>query len=349
MLSNAIPYFDKHVLVCPLDWGLGHAARCVPLIKQLQAQKNRVTIACTAWQEDFLKNEITDAVFVRLFGYNVRYSKKISLGLKMLWQFPRLSLLVKKENAWLKSFLKKNSVDVVISDNRFGLYNKTVETVFITHQLFIPAPFLKGAVNKLNFSFIKKYDHCWVPDYENENKSLSGNLAHGPNLPDNIKFIGPLSRFYDNTQQSGKDIDLLLLLSGVEPLRTTLEKTLVEALRETPLKITLIRGTDKSLGRKYLGHFTVLNTANTSQLLALLPNAKKIICRSGYSTLMDLHALNLKALLIPTPGQAEQEYLGVYWKEKFGFGLLEQKNIDPKTLASAIGSIENHLPQKQSA
>ncbi len=336
----------KRILICPLDWGLGHAARCVPLIKQLQ-QNNHIIIGCNEWQQEFFEKEISNVEYAPLFGYNVKYSEKISLGLKMLSQFPRLSLTVRKENAWLKKFLEKNKIDVVISDNRFGLYNKNVESIFITHQLFVPAPFLKTAVNKINAIFIKKFDACWVPDNENEKNSLSGNLSHGGPIPENVRYIGPLSRFTIGKRVEQKDA-ILILLSGVEPQRSILEEKLGRAFSQNDSQVALVRGTSRKSFVKFPAHFTVHDVADTATLEALLKSSKHIICRSGYSTLMDLHALRLKAMLVPTPGQTEQEYLAEYWNKKFGFLYMAQEKI---TRDSILGLLEEKDPalQKRSA
>jgi len=347
-LIPGIPYFNKNILICPLDWGLGHAARCVPLIRQLQKQNNRVVIGCTQWQKDFLQGEVDGAEYVSLFGYEVKYSEKIALGLKMLSQFPRLSLLVRKERAWLSGFLKKNKMDVVISDNRFGLYNKNVESVFITHQLFIPTPFFRSAVNKINFAFIKKYNSCWVPDHENEAASLSGSLCHNEVVPENVTYIGPLSRFSGREQVREKKCDVLALLSGVEPQRSALEEKITAGLAGTSLKVTLVRGTAKKGNTKFPDNFTVYDTVNTRVQEKLMLEAEKIICRSGYSTLMDLRALGLKAILVPTPGQTEQEYLAGYWNEKFGFHFVEQKQLGKMSFIDLPGRSEDPVPRAQS-
>ncbi len=343
-----IPYSDKRILICPLDWGLGHASRCVPLIKQLQAQNNQVVVACTDWQKTFLQNEIEGVAYTALFGYNVKYSKSISLGAKLFLQSLRISFIIKKERSWLKEFLTHNKIDVVISDNRFGLYNKNVESVFITHQLFVPAPFLSGMVNKINRYYIKKYNACWVPDFEEEENSLTGKLAHGDSKLKQINYIGPLSRFTRSASTSEKKYDVLILLSGVEPQRTLLEEKLTEAFAGTNFKIALVRGIESDIQKQFPGNFSIFNTANTKELEGLFLTSHEIICRSGYSTLMDLRALGLKALLVPTPGQTEQEYLAQYWHEKFRFNCIAQNNINTEDIVTLLGLKENFVLQKQS-
>jgi uncharacterized protein (TIGR00661 family) len=330
VLSSPINLYNKKVLLAPLDWGMGHAARCVPLIKQLQQQQNSLVIACTNQQKNFLEQEISGAEFAPLFGYNMSYAKFLPLWLKILMQLPKLFLVVRKENKWLANYLKQNKIDVVISDNRFGFYNENVESVFITHQLNVQAPFFEKAINRINNSFINKYNACWIPDYVEVEKRLSGILSNKNGIK-NIVFIGSLSRF-EKTKLEQKKYDVLILLSGPEPQRTILEEKLISVFVNTNYKIVLVRGSFNDRTQKLPSNFYPINIASSKQLQELFNESSKIICRSGYSTLMDLDALGLKALLIPTPGQSEQEYLAKYWQDKFAYTCLEQKNISEKSV-----------------
>jgi uncharacterized protein (TIGR00661 family) len=325
-----INLYNKKIILAPLDWGLGHAARCVPLIKQLQKQQNSLVIACTREQQQFLEQEISEVEFVDLFGYNMRYAKLLPLWAKILMQLPKLFAVVRKENKWLANYLEKNKTDVVISDNRFGFYNEKVESIFITHQLSVQAPFFEKVINRINNSFIKKYNVCWVPDYAEEEKRLSGSLSLRKNIENTI-FIGPLSRFEKQATQQ-KKYDVLILLSGPEPQRTMLEEKLVSAFENTNHEIALVRGSFSKRSQKLPSKFDVINVASSKQLQELFVVSSKVICRSGYSTLMDLNALGLKGLLIPTPGQSEQEYLANYWQEKFACTRLDQKNISEESI-----------------
>ena len=333
MSAAYLNLFEKKILLAPLDWGLGHAARCVPLVKRLQEQNNRFVIPCTEQQKNFLQQELTDVEYVDLFGYNISYSNILPLWIKILIQLPKLSSVVRKENKWLTNYLKKNKIDIVISDNRFGFYNKSVESIFITHQLNIQAPVFNKAINRINNSFIKKYDKCWVPDCVEKEKRLSGVLSNYNKQLLNIEFIEPLSRF-KKVELQQKQYDVLILLSGPEPQRTLLEEKLVIAFLNTSYTIALVRGSTTRLQRKLPSNIVVVDMASSKQLQELFNSSNKIICRSGYSTLMDLYILDLKALLIPTPGQTEQEYLAGYWQEKFGCTSIEQKHITKESIES---------------
>jgi uncharacterized protein (TIGR00661 family) len=327
--------FDKKILLAPLDWGLGHAARCVPLIKGLQQQNNHFTIACTSQQKQFLQQELNNVEYVDLFGYNINYSTVLPLWIKILIQLPKLFFVIRKENRWLTRYLQKNKTDIVISDNRFGVYNKFVESVFITHQLNIQAPVFDRIINRINTSFIKKYNKYWVPDYAEKEKRLSGILSNYDKKLLNIEFINPLSRF-EKSEVEQSTYDVLILLSGPEPQRTLLEEKLITAFLNTKYTIALVRGSHTPVDRNITSNINIIDIASSKQLQELFNSSHKIICRSGYSTLMDLHALGLKALLIPTPGQTEQEYLAGYWQKKFGYSSLEQKEISKESIESFI-------------
>lgn len=330
MPISPINVYNKKIILAPLDWGMGHVARCVPLIKQLQQQQNNIVIACTSEQQKFLKQEISGIEFVSLFGYNMSYAKILPLWVKIFIQFPKLFAVVRKENKWLANYLKKNETDVVISDNRFGFYNENVESIFITHQLNVQAPFFQNIINRINSSFIEKYSVCWVPDYVEEEKRLSGILSDKNGIKNTV-FIGPLSRF-EKTKSEQKKYAVLILLSGPEPQRTLLEEKLISAFANTNYKVALVRGSFSECVQKMPSNFYVIDVASSKQLQELFNVSDKIICRSGYSTLMDLDVLGLKALLVPTPGQSEQEYLAKYWQEKFACTCLEQKNISEKSI-----------------
>lgn len=338
MLSQKIPFKNKRVLVCPLDWGLGHTSRCIPLIKALQEKENTVIVGCNAAQKNFIENEIAGLEFVDLFGYDVQYSTSAPLWLALLMQFGRLRSVIKQEQAWLEKLLAENKIDIVISDNRFGLYTDKADTIFVTHQVFIKAPFLNWYINRINRSYLKKFRSLWIVDHNQENDSLAGKLSHNAHFHPKVKYIGPLSRFTKKEIPAEKNFDVLVLLSGVEPQRTLLEEKCVSALKNSGLRVCLVRGTNSAPEINYPEIFVVKNVLQTSELEGLLLSSKKIICRSGYSSLMDLDALGLKAVLVPTPGQTEQEYLASYWKEKFGFATLEQKTINAESLLKTISA-----------
>lgn len=245
----------------------------------------------------------------------------------------RITAIISEENRILNNIIAENKVNVVISDNRFGLYNRNIHSVFVTHQLFLKAPVFEGLGNTINRKYISNFNEIWVPDFENEKESLSGELSHGALFHKHVKYIGAQSRLADViTNIEAEKYDYLVLLSGPEPSRAILEKMLLEKIRISEKRFALVRGTD-SVFSNTEKNLSVFDFPKKEELKKLILSSRKIICRSGYSTLMDMHLLNKKELiLIPTPGQTEQEYLADYWKSKFNTMHLPQNKINNFTL-----------------
>lgn len=315
---------NKTIFIAPLDWGLGHATRCVPLIKRLM-ENNGIILGITPTTALIFNEEFPELKKINIEPYHISYSKRLPIGLKLLFEAPRIIRVIKKENEQLKTIIKEEHIDVVISDNRFGLYNNDVESIYITHQLNIQAGLFSSIATKIHRNYINKFDQVWIPDYETEKESLAGNLSRNRGL-NNVIYIGPLSRL-PKSESVSERFDYLYLLSGPEPLRSELETLLIENAGRFSGKICLVRGSEKALGN-IAGNMTVNNLPTAEELGLLIQSSKTIICRSGYSTLMDLHYLHKKnVILIPTPGQYEQEYLAGYWAQKFGARIIQQKEL----------------------
>ncbi|MEP6596381.1 MAG: glycosyltransferase [Ginsengibacter sp.] len=324
------PGLKPRVLIAPLEWGLGHATRCIPLITELLINKCEVFIAAESATYYLLKNEFPTINFLLLKGYHVKLSKsKAFLFWKIVGQFPKVIYAIYQENQWLRKRIKQYKFDAVISDNRFGLYNKKLQCIYITHQLLIKTGniFTEKIVQRIHYYFINKYHECWVPDFEKDN--LTGKLSHPPVVPKNVKYIGAFSRF-DRKEEAKMTYDLLILLSGPEPQRTIFENILLSNLVTYNGKVLLIRGlpgTDKVIQRGN-APFEIINHLSGEDLSKTIQQSEIVISRSGYTTIMDLIKLNKKAILVPTPGQTEQEYLARYLMEKKIFFFVDQKNFN---------------------
>ncbi len=317
------------ILIAPLDWGLGHATRCIPIIKELVIQNCEVFIAAEGSTFYLLKREFPALHFLPLMGYRIRYSrKKYFLSWKIFFQFPKILFTIYKEYQWLKKMVRLNKIDAVISDNRFGMYHKKIPSVYITHQLLIKTGnlFTEKIAQRIHYYFIKKYSECWVPDFELN--GLAGDLSHPKKLPAKIKYLGALSRFELNT--GVKKYDLLISISGPEPQRTIFEKQILKDLRRYPAKVLFIRGLPEE--NEDLKHGNPLveisNHLYAKQMNEAILQSNIIISRCGYTTIMDLVKLQKKAILIPTPGQTEQEYLAKYIMEKKLFYTVNQKDFE---------------------
>jgi predicted glycosyltransferase len=250
--------------------------------------------------------------------------------MKLGLDYPRISGVISSENKRLKHLIHEEKIDVVISDNRFGLYSKKAYCVFITHQLFLKTPLLNSLADSLNRKYILRFDEIWVPDLEQETESLSGELSHGKLYHKNVKYIGPQSRLKDiETSFSEKKYDLLVLLSGPEPQRSVLETSLLEQFANSGKNIALVRGTKIQDSKIKIQSLDVFDLPDKRKLKELILSSEKIICRSGYSTLMDMYVLGKKDLmLVPTKGQSEQEYLAEYWKKNFNAGILDPNKLN---------------------
>lgn len=304
--------FNKKVLIAPLDWGLGHASRCIPLIQHLQKRGCKVLIASNGPQLSLLKKEFPNLEYIPLKGYNITYSRyKRWLGLKILWQIPKILLSVRHEHNWLDKIINQYEVELVLSDNRYGLYSKKVPCIIITHQLLIKAPFMwmEKIMQQINYRYLLKYNECWIPDFEGGN-NIAGVLSHPSRLPDtNIKYIGPLSRF---RHAAGAEIKYkyLFMLSGPEPQRSILEEKVLNIAQRLPGTVLIVRGLPGK-ENEIIPPATVLikNHLTTAEMEWAFLASELIISRSGYTTVMELLSLGKKSILIPTPGQTEQEYL----------------------------------------
>lgn len=326
------------VLLAPLDWGLGHASRMVPLIKLLELQGVSVMIATSGPCQKLLMEELPGRAFIPLPGYHIKYGRsRMFFLLKLLFQMPRVWRMYKKEHQWLKNLLQTQKIDAVISDNRYGLYHPAIPSVFISHQLCIDTGWrpLNKLAQKINYRLIQKFCECWVPDWPLQ--GLAGKLSHPEYMPTvPVKYMGPLSRFSKKITPA-EGAQLFILLSGPEPQRSIWEQQLIGQLKHYPGKAILVRGLPASTEVLSLPeNITVYPFLNSAQMQVHLQEASWVICRSGYSTVMDLIALGKKAILVPTPGQGEQEYLAQHlMQEGYFFSCSQQAFQINKTMEAA--------------
>ena len=302
------------ILLAPLDWGLGHATRCIPIIKELIIQKYEVRIAASGDQKKLLQAEFPNLSFVDLPGYHIKYDKNRALTLlRLISSIPKILIRVKEENRWLRQYKAAEEIDIIISDNRYGLWDRDLYCILITHQLTIQSG-LGGSIDRwiqhLHYRLIHRFDTCWVPDMP-ERPGLAGKLSHPEKMPDiPTHYIGWLSRM-EKMEIREEPIDLLILLSGPEPQRSILEKMLWEQLSSFTGSVVFVRGLPGGGQGSMEGRqATVYDHLSARALNECLSRARLVVARSGYSTVMDLIRLKKKAVLIPTPGQTEQEYLG---------------------------------------
>ncbi len=173
-------------MIAPLDWGLGHATRCVPLIQKFLSVGFKVIIAAEGDQKILLQSMFPHIELVEIKGYRIKYgSTKLKTILKIFFQIPKILIAINSEKKWLARFVAEKHLDAIVSDNRFGLHHKSLISVFITHQLGIKTSLGKFAdkiAQLINYQFINRFDYCWVPDSASD-VHLAGALSHPPVKP----------------------------------------------------------------------------------------------------------------------------------------------------------------------
>ncbi|MBQ5387671.1 MAG: hypothetical protein IIU55_01150 [Paludibacteraceae bacterium] len=315
------------ILIAPLNWGLGHATRCIPLICQHLAAGDEVVLGGDGDSIALLRHRFPQLRIIDLPSLELCYTHSTTQRGFYLRAIPALIRFTIADHYYLSQLLAREHFDMVISDNRFGFFSRDTHSVYMTHQLYVKLPkrlkIFQPFARALHAYIYKRYNEVWVPDYNHPTDNLAGALAHGGRFDQYAHYIGPLSRFAINNQlpivnnpsttiNNPLPITNLAILSGLEPQRTLFEKELVEHFRHTDTPTLIIRG---KIGgpatATHIGSVTLLPYISDDQLLPLMQQAKKIIVRSGYSTIMDLAVLGMlnKAEFHPTPGQSEQEYL----------------------------------------
>lgn len=337
----------KRFLITPLNWGLGHATRCMPVIDYLLQRQCEVVIASDGNALQFLKKEYPALEFFELPGYNITYPEGSNMAFKMMLQLPLLIKAVSAEHRTIETLFENMKFDVVISDNRYGCYYKNAYSVFITHQINIQTPqhlnWFKPVIKNINLNRIANFNECWIPDFA-EVVNLSGNLSHGTDEVNNSFFTGPLSRFYNRKKISHTEpaeqnqTAILCLISGPEPQRSVFEKMILEQSKHLKVKTDIACGRAGEYSHYMLNDFVKVHSSlNSDAVYELMNKASVVICRSGYTTIMELAATAKKAVLIPTPGQTEQEYLAEKFFNENIYYTQKQHEFD---LQKALGQVQ---------
>jgi len=372
------------VLVSPLSWGFGHAGRMIPVALELKRRGCVVIFAADSSLLEIAGRELPGIRLLEIPGLRIRYSRRLPQYICIVLQLPRIIASGFREHRILKRLVRELNPSLIISDNRFGFYNRKVYSVYVTHQLRIPFPrflrFLETPAAWLHRLIINRYDLCLVPDYPG-GVNLSGRLSHGIRLPRNIICMGPVSRFAgDNDCEvsasgaaSGSEISVsaglsgtsnppkhpdmegsaglsgtcylpshpdkeesaglsgnpytCLILSGPEPQRTLLLEKTADALRETEIVILSTGPAPHGFAERYPSATFITAPANET-MRSIIAASSLVIARAGYTSVMELFMMGRGAVIIPTPGQTEQEYLGKHLDGKYGFITLQQDKLE---------------------
>lgn len=341
---------NKKILFAVLNWGLGHATRSIPLIQAL-SEHNEVYLASTGRSLDLLRQEFPDLPSFDFPDYGSHYSKSGYLLIPYLGlQMPIILGRLVKERHRTEQLVREHQLDMVFSDSRFGVYSPTVPSYFITHQLRFPLP---GVLRKMEFLsewynryFFRHFERIFVVDVK-EKPNLSRDLSHKGKITHHEKlvYLGALSSI--TPRETGEDIDVLITISGPEAARTVFESKIMAQVNSIPGKKMVVLGKPGAPnGYEKSDDLEIYPHVPRERMSELMNRAKLIVTRSGYSTIMELIALNKKALLVPTPGQTEQEYLAKYYRQEHMFHVAKQRKLNLKQeIEQAQQSNNHHLPK----
>ncbi|MCF6366182.1 MAG: hypothetical protein L3J35_08270 [Bacteroidales bacterium] len=334
---------NKKILIAPLDWGLGHAVRDIPLIHKLSGAGYEIILAGSGSSLELLKSEFPDLKHYTLPSVLMKYSGKSSFFIfKLLIQTPKFIFNIKEEQKQLKKIIVKENIDFIISDNRYGVYSRKIPSIFISHQIFLKLPkhykFFEKLINNIQKRYIHKFDKCLIPDFSGK-INLSGELSHKTKLPDFYNFIGTISRFKTSTKKYEKKYDIIFILSGPEPQRTIFYEKVYSQIKKTTYKTLIVSGKPENklaFKDKNIEH---INHLSGNELQEAILSSEIVITRAGYTSVMDFVKLRKKAILIPTPGQTEQLYLAEHLKNKRLFVFENQDNFKLTQLINKLNKL----------
>jgi uncharacterized protein (TIGR00661 family) len=323
---------SKNILISPLNWGLGHASRLMPIIDYCIENGKNVIIAGNGESLSLLKNKYPNLISETIPAPKMKYGRKRAINIVFIFRSLLMIANILRERIYTRNLIKKYKIDTIISDNRPGIWSRKLKTIYISHQLNV----FTGKSQNLSGKFlsfmhrriIKKYTHCWIPDYENE-LSIAGRMSqNNQNLK--LNYIGILSRFVESSKAiaSNQEYKIVCIASGPEPQRSILEEICLELLNKLGHKSLIIRGLpNEQNSNSGTSKIKIINHCSDDEFYKYIFGADIILCRSGYSTIMDLIALGKKAILIPTPGQPEQEYLSEHLSKYLGYISVEQSKL----------------------
>ena len=320
-----------NILVSPLDWGLGHATRVTSVIRQRLAEGHRVIIAGSGASLDLLSLEFPQLTTVQLPSFSPRFSKYAHQVQALAVQIPAFLRSIHDEYLATRRIVEEHAIDEIISDNRYGVRSERCKSVIIAHQLrprissLCPRPVEQMLAATLG-QMLQKFDECHIPDIAPYPDGLAGELAKPLGTKLNIKYIGLMSRLPHDNLEHIPGVDTLCIVSGPEPQRSIFEQRLTEHFAGRPGRCVIVQGKPGRSEVREVGNIRLVPHCDAHTLASLISSAGIIVCRSGYSSVMDLYSLGKRAVLVPTPGQPEQEYLASHLVN-FGFSYVTQKKI----------------------
>jgi hypothetical protein len=328
------------VLFAILDWGMGHASRSAPLIAHALSQNWEVHVASKGTALAFLQSQFQAAgiVFHIKPGPDIRYARRGNL-IKIALQIPAFLASIKAEEHWTISLVSRHNITHIVSDNCYGVSHPSVPSALVSHQLQLPVPFpLRRLAKAFVIRQARRFQAVWVPD--TADFALSGKLA-ADNTLNHQSAIGVISRLpLDCSQGKWNRVGMV---SGPEPHRSLMEEALKEWILADTSPGLLIAGRPNGQIEQHK-NLTIWPNPTSEELSSALRGAQTVVCRSGYSSLLDLAALGKSAILVPTPGQPEQLQLAALWKQRWGMAVLTQYDLENGLLPPTTGKIDSHEP-----
>lgn len=346
----------KRILFAVHDWGLGHASRSLLLIRALVERGDSITVVSAAGDGmRLLQSELGDACrFVSYRDIPKPFSRWPAMFyLRMSLATPWVLARMRSEHRFVEALVAREHYDCVVSDSRFGMWSANIPSYCILHSLrqIIPGRprWMERLVERGQRDLTKGFTRILIPDIE-EQQGLSGELGHDPVIDwgvDRLCYIGPLSGI--SRTDAPVDIDCFFSISGIEPQRSILEKRVLAALPQLDGRIVVTLGRPAQAGScRQSGNATVHGYLDRKAQGEMLNRARLVMTRSGYTTLMELAELGQRALLVPTPGQSEQEYLARFHHQRGHVWSTTQRNLDfARDIAQAMA--RPGLPRVSSA
>ena len=318
------------VLVAVLNWGLGHATRCIPVIRSLQQENYQPIIASDGSALSYLRNELPELVSYELNPLHITY------GPRSAFNFPYLMLKslfwnahLKKDASLIHSIHEKEHLTGIISDGRPYAFHRDVPSVYITHQLQVKSGLFSRSSTAIHRQLIRRFDECWVPDLAPPH-NVCGLMSQWKNADIPLRYIGIPSDL--THQKRAREYDHAAIIAGAEPERTKLEKKLIACFRELSGKNIILAGSKQRSSEKITDNLEIIGMASRAEVAQVMSRSDTLVVRGGYSTIMDLIKLQRKALLVPTPGQTEQLYLAEHLQRHHHFDRVSQAKLSAERI-----------------
>lgn len=321
-----------NVLVSPLDWGLGHATRLVPIVRLLLSRGHNVFLAGSGNSLRVLQAEFPMLAVISLPSFSPRFVSGDSQVMRLIAQVPRFIFCKQRERTLTSRIVRSHNIDLIISDNRYGVRSSKCRSYILTHQ-FRPRvsagcpAWIERVVARVLAHWISKFNGCLVPDVALDGSGYAGSLSVPTAEVGGVRAVGILTRLTKVPSEDLPPVEFLGIVSGPEPQRTIFEDILRSKFANTGKLCVIVRGCPSDVGSdSRQGNLHLISHCDARRLAGLILSARHIVCRSGYSSVMDLQGLGRRALLVPTPGQAEQEYLADHLRS-FGFATTTQQQL----------------------